>query len=201
VKKPKQAHTWDRANREWYVEERRASEALFRVEEFEVNSIWDGCCGQGNIVLSAIAAGLNAVGSDIEDRHPVTPAWFHGERNFLTKREPLGFNFVSNPPFGGGEGIELITRHALDIVPGKVCIFAPSKFLFGDARALGFYDEFPPSRVWLLTPRVSCPPGEWLREGNKAGGGTEDFVWLVWEPRDQMSLSRPTELNWLRTKI
>lgn len=62
-------------------------------------------------------------------------------------------------------------------------------------RAAGLFAELPPSRVWVVTPRVSCPPGSYLAAGNKAGNGSSDWCWLVWD------LRRPTarpEFGWLR---
>ncbi len=41
------------------------------------------------------------------------------------------------------------------------------------------FSEYPPTRVWIITPRVSRPPGDWIKAGNKAGGGAEDWMWMV----------------------
>ena len=65
AKKKKQAHIWARDEFDWYREPSKASEALFRVEEFR-GPIWDPACGKGNIIHSAFARGYSAIGTDIE---------------------------------------------------------------------------------------------------------------------------------------
>jgi hypothetical protein len=47
--------------------------------------------------------------------------------------------------------------------------------------------------VYLLTPRPSMPPGAWIAAGNKPGGGTLDFCWLVFSKRHR---GEP-QLQWL----
>jgi hypothetical protein len=54
--------------------------------------------------------------------------------------------------------------------------------------------DTPLARVWLLTPRPSMPPGHVIANGEKPGGGSQDFAWLVWE---QGYRGKP-ELGWLR---
>lgn len=63
------------------------------------------------------------------------------------------------------------------------------------ACAAGLYAECPPRRIYILTPRPSCPPGEYLLNGGKAGGGTADWCWLVW---DLQSPHTGTTFHWLR---
>jgi hypothetical protein len=193
--KKKQAHIWTRGEHDWYVEPSRASDALFRVEKFE-GPIWDPAAGKGNIVLSARSAGLLATGSDIVDRNPITPPWFFGEIDFLTDDGPaLAPNIVTNPPFYRAKGAEAFIRKALSLATGKVCAFVDIRFVAGDGRATGLFKEHPPTRIWIIHPRVSCPPGEYLEAGGKAGNGSSDWVWLVWDQRDL--IGGATELKWL----
>jgi len=58
----------------------------------------------------------------------------------------------------------------------------------------GWLVNSPLARVYLLTPRPSMPPGQVILAGEKPGGGTQDFVWLVFE-RDHVG---PAHLRWLR---
>lgn len=177
--KAKGSHIWQRDGLDWYVEELRASAALFRVERF-VGAVWDPSCGQGNIIRSAREAGLSAIGSDIVAR-PGADGWVV-TRDFLKDESgPLAPNLAFNPPFFRGVGAEAFIRHALSLASGKVCAFVDLKFLAGIKRAGGLYTEHRPHRCWIITPRVSCPPGEYLLAGNKAGGGTADWIWLVWD--------------------
>ncbi len=199
--KKKQAHVWERSEHDWYVDPSRASEALFRVEDFEWR-IWDPACGKGNIVLSAIDAGHFAVGTDIVDRNPIDPPWFNGENDFLADPETtttvllsdLAPNIVTNPPFYRAKGAEAFIRKALSLATGKVAAFVDIRFVAGDGRATGLFKEHPPTRIWVIHPRVPCPPGEYLEAGGKAGNGSSDWCWIVWDQQD--SIGR-TELKWL----
>lgn len=193
----KKAHVWARDEHDWYVEEVRASEALFAVERFN-GSIWDPCCGQGNILKSARAAGYSALGTDLVLR---TDAPFvQGGYDFLAGEHPPYAlstpNIVMNPPFFRAKGAEAFIRKALSIATGKVCAFVDIRFIAGSERANGIFAELPPHRIWIVTPRVSCPPGAVLANGGKATGGTADWCWLVWDMTAPPTQS--PQLGWLR---
>lgn len=190
----KDAHLWERDDLDWYVEPEESTDALLTVERF-VGRVLDPCCGGGNIVRALRRAGVEVYGTDIVRRTDDKDILL-GERDFLTN--PPAFpppNFVMNPPFFRAKGAEAFIRQALSLASGKVCAFVDVKFLAGAQRANGLFTEHPPSRVWILTPRPSCPPGAYLAAGNKAGGGTADWCWLVW---DLTSPAGPTQLGWLR---
>lgn len=192
-KKQRNSHVWERGDNDWYVEPLRCTHQLCAVEKF-VGRIFDPCCGGGNIVKALIAEGYQATGSDIVDRAG-SPPWFIGVSDFLESYVARCDNIVMNPPFFKGKGTESFIRKALTITRGKVCAFTEARFLGGKGRANGLYSEFPPSRVYFVTPRPSCPPGKFLQDGGEAKGGTPDYVWLVWD------MSRPattTEFGWLR---
>src|SRR5215831_7367744 len=53
--------------------------------------------------------------------------------------------------------------------------------------------ETPLARVYLLTPRPSMPPGQVILAGEKPGGGTQDFCWLVFDH----AYKGPPALHWL----
>jgi hypothetical protein len=143
-----------------------------------------------------LSAGFEATGSDIKRRvSPLTP-WFVGEIDFLKDFDEKPENIIFNPPFFKAKGAEACIRKALACARVKVAAFVDVKFLSGNGRAEGLYAEFPPSRIWHITPRPSCPPGEYLAAGNKAGGGTPDYCWIVWsllEPPSPLA-----ETGWLR---
>lgn len=174
----KKAQVWARDALDWYVEEPRASKALFAVERFN-GPIWDPCCGQGNILNSAMDAGYTVTGTDMEKRSD--SVLITGGVDFLTVTIPRANNIVMNPPFFRAKGTEDFIRHALTLAKGKIAAFVDIKFMAGGNRANGLFREHPPHRVWVVTPRVSCPPGVYLQAGNKAGGGTADWIWMVWD--------------------
>lgn len=194
----KDAHLWERSENEWYQEPRDCTTALLTVERFR-GQIWDPACGAGNVVLAAHAAGRSAFGTDIVDRKWDTDrVLWRGCRDFLSC-DPTDFpadNIITNPPFEKGHGTEKFIRHALAYrALAKLAIFTDIKFLASTRRAGGLYAELPPSRVWIIAPRPSCPPGAFIAAGNKPGGGTADFVWIVW---DRTHPHLGTTLNWLK---
>lgn len=175
----KRAHLWDRADDEWYVEPVRATRQLLDLEAFS-GDVWDPACGQGNIIAACEENGLRAFGTDIRRR--VEAPWFIGEFDFLgDARPPLAFDrIITNPPFGRAKLAEAFIRKALSLTD-QVAAFVDIRFLAGADRATGLYRDHPPSRVWIITPRPSCPPGAALAAGAKASGGTADYCWLVWD--------------------
>lgn len=191
----KNSHLWQRDEHDWYVEGEECTRALLRVEKF-IGGIWDPACGGGNIVRSAIASGYRAYGSDVVDRAG-SPAWFRGVFNFLEHDTKLVEpNIITNPPFFRAKGTEAFIRKAISIATGKVAVFTDIKFLAGSGRAKGLFADHPPTRVYSLSPRPSCPPGEYLAAGNKAGGGTADWIWIVF---DLTAPRGATSFHWLST--
>lgn len=190
----KKAHVWARDPYDWYVEPELVTRQLLTVERF-VGRVLDPCCGQGNIVRTLIDCGVVAKGSDIVCRAP-GENWFLGERDFLQSQVVGWANIIMNPPFFRAKGTEAFIRHALTQASSKVAAFVPLNFLASEDRALGLYAEHRPHRGWIVTPRVSCPPGTFLIEGGRARGDQRDWCWLVWD------LTAPpaavTSFDWLR---
>lgn len=173
------ARIWDRVPDDWYVEPKRVTEQLLTAERFEGRT-WDPACGRGHIVETLLAHGLDACGTDLRKR--TDAGWFRGTIDFL--RQPWRVrsqNIVTNPPFYGGEGAERFIRLALDAVPGKVAVFVEARFLGGHGRAVDLFGKYPPSRIWMVLPRPSCPPGAYIEAGGKAESGRQDYLWLVWD--------------------
>lgn len=191
----KNAHVWPRDQHDWYVEPRASVDFLLDRERFS-GPVWDPACGQGTIVKACLDRGLEAYGTDLIRRMYSRPAWFPGVLNFAEGRKDLARRreIISNPPYLKAKGAEAFIRRALALPRiEKVAMVVNAKFMFGDGRARGLYTELPPTRAWPIFPRPSMPPGEWLANGQKAGGGVEDFVWLVW---DLWAKPTPTEIRW-----
>jgi len=178
--KQKNAHTWERDELDWYVEPTKATHQLLTRERF-MGPVWDPACGGGNIVNTLIERGHQAYGTDITRRVDSTVGWFHGERDFLQMINPVAGNIVCNPPFFRAKGAEAFIRKAHALAWGKIAMFVDIRFLAGSVRAENLFQELPPTRVWIVTPRVSCPPGKYLLDGGKAGNGSSDWCWIVWD--------------------
>lgn len=194
----KKARLWKRDELDWYCEPVQATTALLRVEKF-VGYVLDPACGTGNIPRAFIEAGYGTkvYGSDIVRRvaRPF-PEWWAGESDFLDGAIVHDQNIVTNPPFLGGKGTEAFIRKALACSKAKIAIFTDIRFLAGGKRAQGLWNDHPPHRVWIVTPRVSCPPGEYLASGMKAGGGSADWCWLVWDQTAPPATE--SRIGWLR---
>jgi hypothetical protein len=188
------AKVFERDPLDWYVEGQCASDALFAVERFS-GAIWDPSCGGGNIMEAATRAGYDVVGTDIKRR--TNEPWFVGERDFLADGAELAPNIVCNPPFYRAKGAEAFIRQAHKLAAGKIAMFLDIRFLAGADRAGGLYSELTPHRAWIVTPRISCPPGEYLLAGNKAEGGSADWLWLVWDKLAPPPPPGCTQLRWL----
>lgn len=193
--KAKGAHLWARDPLDHYVEPERVTAQLLAVEGF-VGLIHDPCCGIGNVVKACRSAGYHrATGSDLVRRVDASQTWYVGEGDFLAAPDVRCMdNVICNPPYFGGKGTEGFIRKALAVAQGKVAVFVDNRFLTGKARAQGLWRDHPPTRVWMISPRPSCPPGSYLAAGNKAGNGSSDYVWLVW---DLTSPPGSTALGWL----
>lgn len=179
----------------WYVEPQDCTAALLEMERF-TPVVWDPCCGGGNVPMALKAAGYTALGSDIEYRLKGRPSEgaFPWERmDFLDESRPVpaphveiaeggAFSIVSNPPYKGSKGTVDFVKRALRM-PGlvKLAVFVEVRFLGSETRATGFFQDYPPSACWIVVPRPSCPPGDFLEAGGKAEGGNADFCWLVYD--------------------
>lgn len=185
---------WKQHPHGWYVEPEWVTRALLGVEAFD-GETWDPAAGSGAIVRTFRDAGLHAYGTDLLARAPEAE-WFARTGDFLGEAPPWFSpdSIVTNPPYFGGHGAEAFTRRALAIARCKVAIFVNDRFLDSDRRAAGLFAEHPPSRVWIVTPRPSCPPGEYLAAGNKAEGGLANYCWIVW---DKAHVG-PAQLGWAR---
>lgn len=184
------------ADDDWYVEPVSATSFLLARESFD-GPIWDPACGQGNILKGFQNASRMASGSDAVIRDLIcAPESFLGVADFLEWPTHLAAapNIVCNPPYGKAKVAEAFIRHALKMQGGrKVAMFVNSKFMFSVGRANGLFADHPPSRIYPVLPRPSCPPGQFLLDGGKAQGGVENFVWMVW---DQAGRSGETRLKW-----
>jgi hypothetical protein len=183
----KAAHIWQRDEHDFYVEEPWCAERLFEVERFE-GGIFDPACGSGTIVRAAHAAGLDADGVDLIDR----TGGRYTVADFLKAGEPAD-NVVTNPPF---KLARPFAEHALRFARGKVALVLPSKWIQGDARSR-WLETTPLRRVWFLCPRPSMLPGRLVLAGEKAGGGTVDYAWFVWE----RGFEGKPHVEWLRRKV
>lgn len=190
--KEKNAHIWQRDPNDWYVEPKECSLALFDSENFK-GPVWDPACGIGNIVESAILSGLKIHGSDLIVRN----RFCEKPIDFLesTGDEFQYNNIVCNPPFGIAEEFY---HHAIEILPsgGKLAMILPMVWLSGFSKKRYWLPDSPLLKFYSISPRPSMPPGAVIQAGVKAGNGTKDFAWFVWQKGHNGS----AEVGFLNTK-
>lgn len=172
TKRRKNAHTWDRHPRDWYVEPAWCSDVLLRGEDHG-QAIWDPAAGMGTIVKTARALGFDAFGSDVEPRDPIIDRWDF----FLTDPNTLRpMTIVSNPPFNKAqEFVELALRCSR-----RTMLLLPSAWVQGERR-VKWLRTTPLREVRFICPRPSMPPGEVVLAGEKPGNGERDYAWFIWE--------------------
>ena len=184
---PISAHRWKRDALDWYVEPDWCDEALFQQVTFTA-PIYDPACGLGRIVHAAHAAGYGAFGTDIVSRS----SYCVEERDFL---DPLHTVcevecIVTNPPF---KHAVAFAEKALRVAKNEVAFLLPARFIWGATRSR-WLAQTPLRRVLAIAPRPSMPSGGFILAGGKAGGGKEDFVWLIFE----RGYRGKPEFGWLR---
>jgi hypothetical protein len=119
------------------------------------------------------------VASDIVDR--LDRRGLDGVRfhicNFL-EESPVrsAWSIACNPHF---DHIKAFCERGLEIATYKVAVIVPLRRL----PAARWLANLPLESIYLLTPRPSMPPGEWIAAGNVPGGGREDFCWLVFNSK------------------
>jgi len=188
---------FERAAQDWYVEPRFCVEHLADALSFEGHTIWDPCCGGGNITDTFADRDHMVIGTDIVDRgaRHFGGEWDATSEGLPRSVAPFGrLSVVMNPPFNRAEAI---VRQMLKLADYRVAVLQQLSFLASAGR-WALFAEFPPSDVLILSKRPSMPPGHMIAElGDKAfRGGVNDFCWIVWSrPHD-----RETRVRWLPAK-
>jgi len=187
------AHIFPKEKNGHYVEPQWCSRRLFEEERFgrPGDLILDPACGWGRVLHAAQDAGFKVVGCDVVNRKPLLrgPFYLH---NFLTWELPPKLkvkSIVCNPPF---DQVEEFCLQALEVARYKVAMLT----LLRRLPAAHYLRAMPLETIYFLTPRPSMPPGHWIAQGNEPGGGTQDFVWLVFNKNMPAFNAWPT-FRWL----
>lgn len=173
---------YERQANDWYVEPRRAVDALLDAETFS-GIIVDPACGSGNIPEACLARGLVALGGDIVDRG--WSATF--VRDFLSPGGLPCDTIISNPPFA--LAVEFAVK-ALTLASDRVAILQRTTWLEGERRYQALFSQGHLMRVWQFRSRISMPPGD---SDALAQGGSVAFAWFVFS-RDHNGAAT---LGWL----
>lgn len=179
MKKPtkvkKNAHLWTRHPDDYYIENEWVSEALFAKVKF-CGWIADPCCGSGRILDAAKRAGYDTMGFDIVERRDVSKRHQFSIDDFFMGTTHYQ-NIVCNPPYKYDDAfVDLAVRRSQHMT----AVLLRAQWTNGADRSR-WLESLPLRYVLALTPRPSMPPGPVIEAGEKAGNGTTDFSWLVFE--------------------
>lgn len=171
---------YDRAEDDWYPEDRDFLEAMLDMEEAHFGGFpgtsWDPCCGEGNIPRTLQARGLACRGSDLVRR-----GYGRGGIDFLAGRFRPVDHIICNPPFDLSKPWAF---RALDLARGKVVLFHRWAWFESvdrdDLFGRGLKPPTPIARIYLSARRVSCPPGGF---GITRSGGKTPYAWYIWDRR------------------
>ena len=146
-----------------------ATEALLRVEQFE-GEVWEPASGRGAISKVLEAHGLTVTSSDI-----MHDGYGRGGVDFLAPETWRRVdNIVTNPPYR--DALAFIET-SLTCVERKAAFLLKLTFL-ESRRRRAFFENSPPSRVWVFSDRLTMWP-----EGDDKpmNGGTIAYAWFVWD--------------------
>ncbi|WP_414464282.1 hypothetical protein [Hyphomicrobium sp. DY-1] len=157
-----------------------ATHALVDNERFE-GTTWEPACGDGAMSRVLETTCKLVVSSDLFDR-----GFGEGGIDFLTADRKTD-NIITNPPYNSAEAfVAAGVRQARS----KVALLLRLAFLEGANRARTIFSDFPPSRVWVFSERITFyPKGAVVK-----GSGTTAYAWFVWDK----NAGRHTELKWLK---
>ena len=156
-----------------------ATFALANNELFE-GDIWECACGDGAMSEVFEDIGYNVRSSDLHDRG-------YGEAgiDFLSATRSAD-NIVTNPPYNCAESF---VRSGVKNSKRKFALLLRLAFLEGANRARTVFKEYPPSRVWVFSERITFYPKGAIIKGT----GTTAYAWFVWDKSSQHG----TELKWI----
>ena len=162
-----------------YETPEEVTKALLSVESFD-GTVHEPCAGTGRMVRVLEEAGLNVTWDD-----------YAFGLDFLEDDE-VHDNCVTNPPYNDNLP-ELYARRQLEggLFRRKLALLVGLPWL-GSRRRYDLFNVHPPSRVYVLDPRVKF----WV-DGTQRPQAYE-HTWIIWDRHDA-HLGK-TELSWLKWK-
>jgi len=157
-----------------------ATHALVDNEIFK-GEIWECACGNGAMSEVLGQSNRSVISSDLYDR-----GYGDAGVDFLFADRQAD-NIITNPPYNAAEGF---VRSGKFLARRKFALLLRLAFLEGANRANTIFSEFPPSRVWVFSERITFYPAGAVRQGT----GTTAYAWFVWD-KDAGS---GTELKWFK---
>jgi len=144
-----------------------AVEALLRVQTFP-QSVWEPCCGSGNIVRVLRKHGYRVTASDIVEH----------KCDFLKCTEAKAGAIITNPPYRLASAF---VRHALGLGVPYVAMLLRLNFIESAGRA-DILEGGKLARIYVFSNRL--PPMHrdgW--KGKRVNSATTAYAWFVWSSR------------------
>ncbi len=127
------------------------------------HDVFEPACGSGIMAVALEQAKLTVTASDIASG-----------RDFLDCRDRHAA-VVTNPPYKDRLP-ERFLRHAMDNVATEVVALLVATTFLGSKRRHGiFTQEYPPSRILIISKRIL-----FLVNGKPISGQAYDHCWMVW---------------------
>jgi hypothetical protein len=165
---------------DFYQTPRACTEALITAEGDRMPmTVWDPCCGTGDISVVLANSGRQVVSTDLVDR-----GFGFGGVDFLKVEKPLAKALVTNPPF---KYAEAILRHAADIGIEYLIFLHKAHWLNTRERGRMIEQVWCPARCWLLT---------WRPDFKGQGAPTMDCSWYVFERASMKASSWSCGILW-----
>jgi hypothetical protein len=154
-----------------YMTPPEAVQALLRIEQSHIPAtLWDPCCGTGNIVTELQQAGFRVFASDVADYD--FPCRIE---DYLEATPPIGVaGIITNPPFG--QALKFIKKSLREV--GYVAYLLRTNFLESQSR-FSFFQESPPNRTWISSRRL--PMMHRHNWTGKRSTSNTCFAWFVWD--------------------
>lgn len=154
--------------------------------------LWEPACGMGHLSKELEKAGYKVRSTDLVNRG------YGDQLDFLATNDVWDGDIVTNPPF---KLAERFIEHAMDVLQegGKALFFLKIQFIQSiDRKAL--FKKYPPKYILVNSQRIFCAMNgefekyaKWSEEKQMWTGGTQCFVWFVFEK----GWSGSTEVRWI----
>lgn len=178
--KPTKKRSADIDGPDFYPTPSWATHALIENEKFH-GDIWECACGDGSMSQVLETTGNPVHSSDLYDR-----GFGNKGIDFLASDRKTS-NIITNPPYNSAQGfVEQCNR----LSTNKFALLLRLAFLEGATRARTIFSDYPPSRVWVFSERITFYPSGAERKGS----GTTAYAWFVWDKNS----NRNTELRWFK---
>lgn len=178
--KPTMKRFADLAGPDYFPTPAWATHSLMENEEFS-GEIWECACGDGAMSRVLARDGNFVRSSDLYDRG-------FGEVGIdFNTAKTLADNIVTNPPYNSAEGF---VRSGVKLARKKFALLLRLAFLEGANRANTIFAQYPPSRVWVFSERITFYPAGAVQ----GGSGTTAYAWFVWDK----DVCEGTQLKWFK---